>query len=100
MERFAGAVLRLRFPILLIALGLTAWLGLQIPRIRFDSSSDGSVPEGDPEQAFFEETIDTFGNDQVSLVVVDAAGSGGVFTRPTLEKVERLTLGMDLIEGC
>jgi len=68
-------------------------------RIQFDSSSDGSVPRGDPEQAFFNETIDTFGNDQVSVVVVDASASGGIFSGRTLQKIDRLTRAIDRIVG-
>lgn len=99
MNRFADTIIRLRFLILLGALGVTVWLGSYIPKIRFDSSSDGSVPRGDPEQAFFEETIATFGNDQVSIVVVDAPGKDGVFNTQTLEKIGRLTATIEGIEG-
>ncbi len=99
MERFANAALHLRIPILLAAVAGTVWLGSYIPGIKFDSSSDGSVPRGDPEQAFFEETIETFGNDQVSIVVVDTPGEGGVFTRETLEKIDRLTRAFQKVEG-
>jgi predicted RND superfamily exporter protein len=99
MERFAETIIRLRIPILLIVLGLTVWLASYVPRIRFDSSSDGSVPLGDPEQAFFEETIETFGNDQVSVVVVDVPGEVDVFNRQTLEQIERLTYSIQKVEA-
>ncbi len=99
MDRLAHMVIRLRIPLLLLVLGGTVWLGSYIPKIRFDSSSDGSVPRGDPEQAFFEETIDTFGNDQVSMVVVEAQGEDDIFTVSTLEKIKRLTGEIGGIEG-
>jgi hypothetical protein len=99
MDRIASAILRLRIPILIASLAATAWLGSYIPRIQFDSSSEGSVPRGDPEQAFFEEAIGTFGNDQVSMVVVVAPGSEGVFAKNTLEKIARLTGAIERIEG-
>ncbi len=69
MEWLSNVIVRLRIPILIAAFGATAWLGSYIPQIQFDSSSEGSIPRGDPEQAFFEEAIETFGNDQVSMVV-------------------------------
>ena len=99
MDRFADIILKLRIPILLLALGVMLWLAFYIPRIRFDSSSDGSVPHGDPEQSFFEETIETFGNDQVSLVVVDVPGESGVFNHRTLEKIDHLTRAIEKVEG-
>lgn len=99
MERLAGLIIRLRWIVLILAAGGTVWLGSHISRIQFDSSSDGSVPRGDPEQAFFNETIDTFGNDQVSVVVVDASASGGIFSARTLQKIERLTRAIDRIVG-
>lgn len=99
MDRLANAILRLRIPILALAIAATAWLGSYIPRIQFDSSSDGSIPRGDPEQAFFEEAIETFGNDQVSMAVVVASGPDGVFTKGTLEKIDRLTRAIEKIEG-
>ena len=99
MDRLANIIIRLRIPILLAATGITLWPSTYIPRIKFDSSSDGSIPRGDPEQAFFEETIETFGNDQVSIVVVDAPGPDGVFTDETLQKIDRLTGPIGKLEG-
>jgi predicted RND superfamily exporter protein len=99
MDWIANAILRLRIPILVAAFAATAWLGSYIPRIQFDSSSDGSVPRGDPEQAFFEDAIETFGNDQVSMAVIVAPGEDGVFNRGTLEKIGRLTSAIQKIEG-
>jgi len=99
MDRLAGFIIRLRIPVILAAIGVTIWLGSYIPGIQFDSSSDGSVPRGDPEQAFFEETIETFGNDQVSIVVVNAPGDEGIFNRGTLEKINRLTNAIGKVEG-
>ncbi len=99
MNNIANGIIRLRIPILLTAIGITIWLSTYIPGIQFDSSSEGSIPKGDPEQAFFEETIETFGNDQVSIVVIDAPGNAGVFNRPTLEKIDRLTRAIEKLEG-
>jgi predicted RND superfamily exporter protein len=99
MASYANVVVRLRIPILLATLAGTIWFASYIPEIQFDSSSDGSVPDGDPEQAFFEETIETFGNDQVSIVVVDVPGEEGVFNRGTLEKIDRLTHAIEEVEG-
>lgn len=99
MASVADWILRGRWGVLLAAVAAAAWLGSYIPRIQFDSSSDGSVPRGDPEQAFFEQTIETFGNDQVSIVVVDAAPVGDVFNHATLRKIDRLTRAIDTIVG-
>lgn len=99
MDRLANGIIRLRIPILLTAFGVTVWLASYVPRIQFDSSSDGSIPRGDPEQAFFKETIETFGNDQVSIVVVEAPEPDGVFTGRTLRKIDRLTGAIEKLEG-
>jgi len=99
MTMVAEWIVRLRWWVLLAAVAGTAWLGSYIPRIQFDSSSEGSVPRGDPEQAFFEATIETFGNDQVSVVVVDASAVGDVFNTATLRKIDRLTRAIDGIIG-
>ncbi len=63
MESIAVLIVRLRILIIILAAAIKAFLGSYIPGIQFDSSSDGSIPRGDPENAFFEETIETFGND-------------------------------------
>jgi predicted RND superfamily exporter protein len=99
MDRLASTIIHLRIPIILVTLLVTVWLGSYIPGIKFDSSSKGSIPHGDPEHAFFKETIETFGNDQVSVVVVDLPEEGGIFNRSTLEKIDRITGTIRKLEG-
>ena len=99
MDSLYRLLIRLRLPVLLASLAVTVWLGSHLGDVKFDTSTNGSVPRGDEAQHFYEEAIDTFGNDVVSVAVVVADGPLGVFAPATLRKIGDLTRNIEGFEG-
>ncbi len=76
--RFFATVLHARWLVVLISLVLTAVLLPGVVKVRFDSTSDGSIPRGDPHKAYFDEVKADYGNDQVSALTDSLIALDGV----------------------
>jgi predicted RND superfamily exporter protein len=99
MTAFYRALIRLRLPVIVAGVAVTLWLGWHIPEVQFDTSTASSVPPNDESLRFYDEVIETFGNDLVSVVVVVADGADGVFAPETLTRIDRLTRAIEGIRG-
>ncbi len=99
MDRLSHWIIKYRLAVIAASLAVTVWLAAYVPRVTFDTSQDGIIPHGDPSQKYYKETIDTFGNDVVSVAVVVAKGPEGVFDPATLTKIDRLTEDITAIPG-
>ncbi len=86
-----NGIIKGRIAIIIVVLALTVVLGYHIQFIKFDSSSDGSIPKGDPSAEYFEQVKSDFGNDQVAMLVVISDAELGIFEPSTLAKIKRLT---------
>jgi predicted RND superfamily exporter protein len=95
---FAG-MYRARWAVVAATLTVTALLAPQVATIRFDSSSEGSVPRNDVNQAYFERVKEDFGNDQVAMVVLLSRDELGVFNAGTLTKIAALTETLADLDG-
>ena len=96
---FFGGIYRGRWVVIVVTLAVTAFLAPYLDDIRFDSSSGGSVPRGDENQAYFEDVKYDFGNDQVAMVVLLNRGELGVFDPGTLTKITALTDTLAELDG-
>ena len=89
--RLTATILRLRWPLLLLLVGLTALLASRLPSLRFDASNEAWLVEGDETLRLIERFNDLFGNDDFVYILYDA----GDFFRP--EPIRRLAaLAADL----
>jgi hydrophobe/amphiphile efflux-3 (HAE3) family protein len=75
---------------------LTLFFALQIPRLEVDPSAEGLMVAKDPARAFYEETKQRFGSDQLTIVLVKAPD---VFAAEVLQTVRRLSDGLARLEG-
>ena len=98
-NRFLDILVRWRWFVIILTFAITGYLLFYLGKIRFDSSSDGSVPKGDPSQEYFEIIKDDFGNDQVAMLVILSDEELGIFEPATLEKIKRLTDSIAEFDG-
>ncbi len=96
---FFDGIYRGRWIIVVATLAIAAALVPYLDDIRFDSSSQGSVPRNDPNQAYFNDIKSDFGNDQVAMVVLLSHDELGVFNFGTLTKITELTDTIAALEG-
>lgn len=96
MQRLSQAVVRFKWPILILTLALTAFFGYQLQYIKVNSNVVDALPETDPVVQVFREVGDKFGSNQIGLVVVEA---DNVFTPDVLDDIEIITDTLTEIEG-
>ena len=82
--------------ILAAALLLTVGLGFYAWRIRIESSFESVLPRHDPEVAYYEQIRQTFGSDEIAVV---GLRTDDLFAPATLEKVHRVTVALEKLEG-
>lgn len=97
--RFFGMVLGGRRLVVGLSLVVTALLLPGVTKVRFDSTSDGSVPRNDPHLAYFEEVKADYGNDQVGMVVLVRNDDLGAFHPDALAKIAALTDSLSALDG-
>jgi hypothetical protein len=76
--------------ILALVAAVTILLAAMVPRVRLDSSMETIFHAQDPEVAVYERFKETFGEDEI-MVVALRVREGDVFTRPSLERIRRVT---------
>lgn len=79
---------------ILSVLGLFA--AFQIPNLKQDPSMEGLMVENDPARLVYQNTRETFGSDQISIVFVRGRD---LFTPEKLEKLETLVLALEELPG-
>src|SRR5262249_2804242 len=96
MLRFARWLAAKPWIILSAALLLTLGLGFYAWQIRIESSFESVQPRHDPEMAYYEQIRQTFGSDDVAVV---GLRTDDLFAPATLEKVHRVTVALEKLEG-
>ena len=71
-----------------VVVAATILLGLQLPRLRIDESSEGLMVQRDPARQFYEQAKQRFGSDNHTIVLIKA---DDVFTPAVLTSVKRLS---------
>ena len=75
---------------------LTALAAVHIPRLEMDPSAEGLMVANDPARVLYEQVKRRFGSDNLTVVVVKA---DDVFTPAVLRAVQRLTEGLERLDG-
>src|SRR5262249_19222212 len=94
--RFARWLAEKPWIILSAALLLTLGLGFYAWQIRIESSFESVRPRHDPDVAYYEQIRRTFGSDDVAVV---GLRTDDLFALATLEKVHRVTVALEKLEG-
>jgi len=97
MERFAQWVIRHRVPVVVVVALLTIAGGISIHQFAYiESDISKYLPEGDPVVTRFNQAGERFGGVAVAMVAVEVED---VFTRETLDLIDRITSTVREIEG-
>ena len=75
---------------------LTALAAVHIPKLEMDPSAEGLMVAHDPARVLYEQVKRRFGSDNLTVVVVKA---DDVFTPAVLRAVQRLTEGLERVDG-
>ncbi len=88
----------LKHPIISIGLLVIITVGLcwKVNTLEIDSSAEGLMVEGDPARDYYETIKEKFGDDNLTVVVLQA---DDIFTAPALRTIGNITGDLESIEG-
>jgi predicted RND superfamily exporter protein/CRP-like cAMP-binding protein len=103
MEWLRSAIPRHAWVVVAGALAFTLLAATQLidfrtgaPLLRIDASADRLLPEGDASREFYDHIRRMFGSDETLLI---GLYGDGVFTRESLQRIDRLTRRLEKVEG-
>ncbi|MCK4303538.1 MAG: MMPL family transporter [Candidatus Eisenbacteria sp.] len=88
MQRFAQLVLRLRIPIVLATIGITAFLAYHLKDLTINSDLLSYMPSDDASVILFNKVGDEFGGNYLAMVALE---TDDIFNPVTLDRVSRIT---------
>ena len=85
MEKTIKTILKLRWIIILLVLGITLFLGYQIPGIRINSDVISSLPDTDPDAVLLKKIGAKFGGNKTGMIILEC---DNVYTPEVLKHVK------------
>jgi len=82
--------------VILLLSAACLFAAFQLPNLKQDPSMEGLMVENDPARLVYQNTRETFGSDQISIVFVR---DRDLFTPEKLEKLETLVLALEELPG-
>ncbi len=101
MESFFRGVIRFRYWVIIVLLGCTVALGMQMKKLRFESDAEAMIPPDDPVQRYNDLVEDRFGMRDLIIVGVlnNNPQENGVFNPRTLGIVKEFSEQIALLPG-
>jgi uncharacterized protein len=96
MEKLFKTVLKFKWVIIFMVVGITAFLTYQIPKIRINSDVISSLPDNDPDAVLLKKIGAQFGGNRMGMIILE---SDDVFTHEVLDHVRQITDSVAVIEG-
>ena len=98
LYRFVEIVWRYPRTVLLIIAAITVAFALRVPGVRIVSDFADLLPQQHPYIQLHNEIRDTFGGAN-NIIVALTVDEGTIFTNDTLDRIHRITQGVDELEG-
>jgi len=96
MEKIAKAIVKLRWIIIIVVIGLTAFFGYHINDIKINSDIINSLPDDDPAAHLYKEIGKEFGGNDAGMIVLE---TDNVYKTEVLEHVKQITDSLKVMEG-
>jgi predicted RND superfamily exporter protein len=96
METFARFVIKVRWLVIAFVIAITAFLAIQIPKVKINSDVISSLPTDDPDAVLLKSIGEKFGGNRIGMVILDCED---VFTPDVLQHVKQITDSLTNTEG-
>ena len=96
MKKLAEAIVRLRWPIVVVVLVLTIFFSFQIKDIRLNSDLISSLPDDDSISVLFKDVGKKYGGNTMGMIVLQ---SDSIFSKPVLEDIRQITDTLKIMQG-
>ncbi|OQX73908.1 MAG: hypothetical protein B6D61_12080, partial [Bacteroidetes bacterium 4484_249] len=95
MKRLAELIVKLRWPIIIVVIGLTAFFGLQLKTLTINSDVLSSLPDDDPVAKLYKDIGKKYGGNDMGMIVLE---TDDVFKTEVLEHVKQITDSLKTME--
>jgi len=96
MEKFAQAIIKLKWLIVIAVFGLTVVFGYQLKNLTINSDIISSLPDDDPVAKLYKNIGTEFGGNDMGMIALE---TDNVFTAEVLEHVKQVTDSLKITEG-
>jgi len=88
MNRFARGIIRMKWLIIAMVIGLTAFLGYQAKDIKIDSDIISSLPDDDPSALLYKDIGKEFGGNDMGMIIIE---TDDVFNPEVIRHIKEIT---------
>jgi predicted RND superfamily exporter protein len=96
MNRFAKGIVKFKWLIILVVLGLTVFFGYQTKFLTINSDILSSLPDDDPAASLYKEIGTQFGGNDMGMIVLE---SDNVFKAEILQHIKQITDSLRYTDG-
>jgi hypothetical protein len=96
MNKLAKGIIKLKWLIIIIVLGLTVFLGYQIKDLKIDSDIISSLPDDDPAALLYKNIGKEFGGNDMGMIIIE---TDDVFKKDVIEYVKQITDTLRVSDG-
>ncbi len=96
MNKLAKAIVKLKWPIIIVVIALTIFLGYQIKNLKIDSDVINSLPDDDQVSVLYKKIGKQYGGNTMGMVVLE---TDNVFTKDVLEHIKQITDTLKFTDG-
>ncbi|MDD3280843.1 MAG: efflux RND transporter permease subunit [Bacteroidales bacterium] len=96
MRRFAESIIKLKWLIIIVVVGLTAFFAYQARTLKIDADILGSLPDTDSVSILYKKMGTQFGGNDIGMVILE---SDNIFTKKVLSHIHQITDSIKLIDG-
>jgi predicted RND superfamily exporter protein len=96
MNKLAKGIIKFKWLIIIIVIGLTAFLSYQIKDLKIDSDIISSLPDDDPAALLYKNIGKEFGGNDMGMIIIE---TDDVFKKEVIEYVKQITDSLRVSEG-
>jgi len=96
MRKLSESIIKFKWVIIIIVIGLTAFLGFHLKDIRINSDIISTLPDDDPIALLYKDVGERFGGNSMGMIALE---TDNIFTKEVLEQVKQITDSLLVSEG-
>ena len=96
MNKFAKGIIKLKWLITIVVLGLTIFFGYQLKDIKIDADVINSLPDDDSTAVLYTEIGNKYGGNTMGMVIIQA---DNIFDTKVLEDIKQITDTIKYVDG-
>ena len=96
MEKFAQGIVKFRWLIIAVVIGLTVFFGFQFKNLGIDSDILSSLPDDDPTALLYKNIGKQYGGNDIGMIVLE---TDDVFKTEVLEHIKQITDSLKINSG-